>query len=198
LNSFFYCVCKNFLKYCVYKIKKTQYILKTKTYNLNISKQIDVNFRNYALYVLENRGIPSFDDGLTNVQRFVLVNAPTSFNKTISLVGKCIADGYHHGDCLSEETIIHLADGSTITIGNWFTNYPDAELLVSCYDEANNQFTHSIGHSPRIGQETNEIYEVELENGEMFKMTGNHPVYTQRGWVQAKDLLESDSILQKP
>lgn len=72
--------------------------MKTKTYNLNISKQIDVNFRNYALYVLENRGIPSFDDGLTNVQRFVLVNAPTSFNKTISLVGKCIADGYHHGD----------------------------------------------------------------------------------------------------
>lgn len=83
--------------------------MKTKTYNLNISKQIDVNFRNYALYVLENRGIPSFDDGLTNVQRFVINNAPVTFNKTISLVGKCIADGYHHGDASLVGAINKLA-----------------------------------------------------------------------------------------
>jgi hypothetical protein len=69
-----------------------------KIYPLNISRQIDTNFRNYALYVLENRGIPSFYDGLTNVQRFILLNAPSTFNKTISLVGSCISDGYHHGD----------------------------------------------------------------------------------------------------
>jgi len=72
--------------------------LKTKSYPLNISRQIDTNFRNYALYVLENRGIPSFYDGLTNVQRFIMLNAPTNYNKTISLVGSCISDGYHHGD----------------------------------------------------------------------------------------------------
>ena len=72
--------------------------MKTKSYPLNISRQIDTNFRNYALYVLENRGIPSFYDGLTNVQRFIMLNAPTNYNKTISLVGSCISDGYHHGD----------------------------------------------------------------------------------------------------
>jgi DNA gyrase/topoisomerase IV subunit A len=66
--------------------------------NLPISKQIDVNFRSYALYVLENRGIPSFYDGLTNVQKFILQNSPTSFTKTVSVVGKCIEAGYHHGD----------------------------------------------------------------------------------------------------
>jgi len=69
-----------------------------RTYNLPISKQINTNFRGYALYVLENRGIPSFYDGLTNVQRFILVNSPTNYNKTISVVGSCISDGYHHGD----------------------------------------------------------------------------------------------------
>jgi topoisomerase-4 subunit A len=69
-----------------------------KIYNLPISKQINTNFRNYALYVLENRGIPSFYDGLTNVQRFILVNSPNNYNKTISVVGSCISDGYHHGD----------------------------------------------------------------------------------------------------
>jgi hypothetical protein len=69
-----------------------------KTYSLPISKQINTNFRSYALYVLENRGIPSFYDGLTNVQRFILVNSPTNYHKTISVVGSCISDGYHHGD----------------------------------------------------------------------------------------------------
>ena len=27
-----------------------------------------------------------------------MINAPANFNKTISLVGSCISDGYHHGD----------------------------------------------------------------------------------------------------
>jgi topoisomerase-4 subunit A len=72
--------------------------MRTKSYPLPISRQINTNFRNYALYVLENRGIPSFYDGLTNVQRFIVLNSPSTFNKTISLVGSCISDGYHHGD----------------------------------------------------------------------------------------------------
>ena len=65
---------------------------------LPISKHIDVNFRDYALYVLENRGIPSFYDGLTNVQKFILQNAPSQYTKTLVLVGNCMSAGYHHGD----------------------------------------------------------------------------------------------------
>ena len=49
---------------------------------LSISKQIDINFRNYALYVLEHRGIPSFYDALTNVQRVSLMNAPKAYSKS--------------------------------------------------------------------------------------------------------------------
>jgi len=76
---------------------------------LPISKHIDINFRDYALYVLENRGIPSFYDGLTNVQKFILQNAPSNFNKTISLVGDCISAGYHHGDSSVKGAINKLA-----------------------------------------------------------------------------------------
>jgi topoisomerase-4 subunit A len=65
---------------------------------LPISKHIDVNFRDYALYVLNNRGIPSFYDGLTNVQKFILQNSPQQYGKTVSVVGSCISAGYHHGD----------------------------------------------------------------------------------------------------
>lgn len=72
--------------------------MRSKSYPLPISRQINTNFRNYALYVLENRGIPNFYDSLTNVQRVIVQNSPTTFNKTISLVGSCISDAYHHGD----------------------------------------------------------------------------------------------------
>jgi topoisomerase-4 subunit A len=69
-----------------------------KPIRLPISKHIDVNYRNYALYVLEQRGIPSYYDGLTNVQRLILHNAPQTFDKTMTLVGSCFKAGYHHGD----------------------------------------------------------------------------------------------------
>lgn len=71
---------------------------KEKIIRLPISKFLDTKYRDYAVYVLEQRGIPSFYDALTPVQRFILKNAPTSYNKSLTVVGKCIQDGYHHGD----------------------------------------------------------------------------------------------------
>jgi DNA gyrase/topoisomerase IV subunit A len=102
--------------------------LKNKVYQLNISRQIDTNFRNYALYVLENRGIPSFYDALTNVQRFIMLNAPTNYNKTISLVGSCISDGYHHGDKSLTGAINKLArpfgNSEQLLLGDGFFGSP--------------------------------------------------------------------------
>ena len=102
--------------------------MKTKSYPLNISRQIDVNFRNYALYVLENRGIPSFYDALTNVQRFIMLNAPHNYNKTISLVGSCISDGYHHGDKSLTGAINKLArpfgNSEQLLLGDGFFGTP--------------------------------------------------------------------------
>ena len=96
--------------------------------NFGISKQIDINFRNYALYVLEHRGIPSFYDALTNVQRVSLMNAPKSYSKTISLVGSCISNGYHHGDKSLSGAINKLARpfgcGEQLLIGDGFFGTP--------------------------------------------------------------------------
>jgi len=167
--------------------------VKEKIVRLPISKFIDSKFRDYAVYVLEARGIPSFYDALTPVQRYILKNSPTSFNKTLSVVGKSIEDGYHHGDCLEYNTKINLGDGTQITIGEWFEKYPEAVLLVKSKDEDNNEIL-GIAHSPRIGQETDEYLEIELENGEIVKCTKNHPFFVNGIWTQAKDLKENDDI----
>src|SRR3989304_2935858 len=66
---------------------------------IDIKDQINTFFRTYALYVIESRGIPNFYDGITPVQRQILLNAPDKFEKTIGLVGSVMKTGlYHHGD----------------------------------------------------------------------------------------------------
>jgi len=82
---------------------------KTRTIKLPVSKYIDTRFRDYAVYVLESRGIPCFYDALTPVQRYILMSAPTTFQKTLTLVGKAIESGYHHGDSSLTKAISKLA-----------------------------------------------------------------------------------------
>ena len=78
--------------------------------NLSISDQINHQYRTYALYVLQSRGIPNFYDALTPVQRLILENSPGKFNKTIGLVGEVIKTGlYHHGDSSLSGAISKLA-----------------------------------------------------------------------------------------
>jgi DNA gyrase/topoisomerase IV subunit A len=80
-------------------MKKTN-IQKEKIIKLPISKLIDTEYRDYAIYILESRGIPSFYDGLIPVQRFILKNTNLSFEKTLGVIGKCMLDHYMHGESL--------------------------------------------------------------------------------------------------
>ncbi len=164
---------------------------------LTIPEQINQDYRKYALYVIQSRGIPNFYDCLTPVQRLILQKAPTTSDKTIGVVGEVFKTKlYHHGDCLGPETNILLGDGTYINIRDWYNKYPNAELIVKCFDTELSAETISVGHSPRIGQITDEIYEIELENGEIFRCTSNHPFLVKnKGWIKAEDLSEDDSII---
>ena len=78
--------------------------------SITITDHINQRYREYALYVLQSRGIPNFYDSLTPVQRIVLQNSPSQFNKTIGLVGEVIRTGlYHHGDASLSGAISKLA-----------------------------------------------------------------------------------------
>ena len=39
------------------------------------------------------------------------------------------------------------------------------------------------------------ILEIEDSNGNIIQLTGNHKVFTSRGWVEAKELKENDEII---
>lgn len=169
-----------------------------------VTDYLDNDYREYAVYVVEERAIPSVIDGFKPTQRKVIFvankvwkNGSEKPMKIFQLAGRVAADAfYHHGDCLDPDTEILLNNGSYITIHEWFLKYPDAKFEVISFNEKSNEFVTAIGHSPRIGQITDIEYELEMEDGSIFKCTGNHPFLTHRGWVEAKDLTQDDDILE--
>jgi hypothetical protein len=163
---------------------------------ITISDQINNDYRKYALYVIQSRGIPNFYDALTPVQRLILQNSPSNFKKTVGVIGEVFSTGlYHHGDCICGDTLINLADGTKIKIEDWYRKNPQSDLIVSCIDEKTGEETFGVAHSPRVGQISDEMIEIEMENGEIFRCTKNHPFYVNDKWIKAEDLIDGMDIL---
>lgn len=91
--------------------------------------------------------------------------------------------------CLTGETLVETTNGSI----------PISELVgkigyVHCFDEKSGKPIISTFHDVRqTGIE--EIFEICLEDGRTLKCSGEHPVLTQRGWVQADALTDGDEII---
>src|SRR5574343_237913 len=65
---------------------------------IGISNIMNNNYREYALHILQSRGIPNYYDFLTNVQRFSIESATKQYRSTLSVIGRTRELGYHHGD----------------------------------------------------------------------------------------------------
>lgn len=74
-----------------------------------ISEFIENEYREYAVYSLASRAIPSFYDGLTNAQRFIINTATRKYNSCLKIVGDAKSAGYHHGNTSLEKTLNSLA-----------------------------------------------------------------------------------------
>lgn len=169
----------------------------------SITEFLSDEYKEFAMYTIENRAIPSVIDGFKPSQRKVIHVSnqiwKTGSEKTLKvfqLAGKVASDAYyHHGNCLDIDTNVLLDDGTFISLKDWIEKYSDVKFKVVSYDEENKEFTTGIGHSPRIGSITNVEFEIEMEDGSIIKCTENHPFLTNRGWIEAKDLLDSDEIV---
>jgi DNA topoisomerase-2 len=108
--------------------------------------------------------------------------------KVSSLSGAVIETAaYHHGNCLSYDTEIRLADGNQIKIGLWAERYAGLELLVKCVDE-NRKETVGLGKNAISLKETDEYYEIEMEDGTIIKCTGDHRFLVDKNWIECNKL----------
>lgn len=169
----------------------------------SITNFLSNEYKGFAFYVIENRALPSVIDGFKPTQRKIIHVCSQIWKtgaekplKVFQLGGKVASDAfYHHGNCLDYDTEIIASDGSIIKIGEWCDKYPDLKLDLISYDEKKLKYVTGVGHTPRVGSVTDEEYEIEMEDGSIFKCTGNHPFYTQRGWIKAEDLTDEDDIM---
>jgi DNA gyrase/topoisomerase IV subunit A len=131
--------------------------------DITIKRQIDERYRRYALYVIESRGIPNWYDSLTNVQRILIDNCPSSFNKTLSVVGAAISAGYHSGDASLVSTINRLARpfncAEPIMIGDGFFGCPVSPNAASA------RYT-SVKMNPKMRQIVDKYYHLNTKNEE--------------------------------
>ena len=131
---------------------------------IDIKDQVNQYYRKYALYVLEARGIPNFYDGLTPVQRLVLLNAPDAYSGTIGLIGNVIATGlYHHGDMSLAKSISKLARpfgcAESLLLGHGFFGSPAKPRPASA------RYT-KVKISPFAKQTINENFALNKKNSE--------------------------------
>lgn len=70
-----------------------------------------------------------------------------------------------------------------VSIGDW----------VMAIDEKINKLVETEVINKEIIEK--EVYEIELENGYKIEASNDHPFYTQRGWIELKDLKVTDKIL---
>lgn len=131
--------------------------------DITIKRQIDERYRRYALYVIESRGIPNWYDSLTNVQRILIDNCPSSFNKTLSVVGSAISAGYHSGDASLVSTINRLARpfncSEQIMIGDGFFGCPVSPNAASA------RYT-SVKMNPKMKSIVDKYYHLNKKNEE--------------------------------
>jgi hypothetical protein len=155
---------------------------------LEISSFIDKEYKNFALYTVYHRAIPSLIDGFKPVQRkaFYCMSKLSGKQKVMSLAGNMIST------CFVGDTKILLADDSFITFDELYKNKNTIDLIS--YDLENKKFVKSKGYNV-VKKYTKELISIELETGDIFKCTPNHLILTENGYIKAKDLTETDDII---
>ena len=80
---------------------------------MRISEFMKKDYREYAMYTLQDRGIPNLIDGLKPVQRFLLyqgihTSARSVFVKTASLGSSVSSVGYEHGEGSAVQALVNM------------------------------------------------------------------------------------------
>lgn len=88
--------------------KKTDLAQTAKKVDCPITNVVKNEYRDFAVYTVENRAIPSMIDGMKPVQRFYLYsslkNTPKDFKKVSAVSGVVSDYGYNHGEASAAES----------------------------------------------------------------------------------------------
>lgn len=92
-----------------------------KNKKITLTEIANSSWKEYALYTLEERALPSMIDGLKPSQRFIiysaLKNAKDKLAKVVEIAGTVASYGYHHGETSAQDAAVSMAC-------DWANNIP--------------------------------------------------------------------------
>ncbi len=100
-------------------------------------------------------------------------------------------DKTNTGRCLpaSEIVITNFGPKSMGEIGRlWAERGRQANLFVVTHDERLRPITDFVDNGVR------QTWTIQTENGAQVTATANHPIWTERGWINIEDLREGDTV----
>jgi len=126
-------------------------------------------------------GGPEADAGLTG--RKIVVD---NYGADCPIGGGCY--------CFASGTQVRLSNGTTKPIENMAVG----DVVLTVNEKTGLTETKEVFevHQNTV-EESEQLLELELENGEKILVTDNHEFMTKRGWVRAGDLTCEDELIQK-
>lgn len=92
-----------------------------KNKKITLTEIANTSWKEYSLYTLEERALPSMIDGLKPSQRFImysaLKNARDKLAKVVEIAGSVSSYGYHHGETSAQDAAVSMAS-------DWKNNIP--------------------------------------------------------------------------
>lgn len=162
--------------------------------NINLLTQFHNDIEEYNLKELHEdteligggRSVKNIDE-LTKTLTISTWQSMANFEGDLGELDFVIAD-----ECVHPETLIMTSEGL-----KEIQDLEEAEMILTVNEELNvteykpiEKVHKNLRHS---ASET--MYEVMMEDGSTLRITGNHKVNTQRGWVRTDELTLEDSIL---
>ncbi len=95
-------------------------------------------------------------------------------------------------ECLHPDSLINMSDGtlkkiSEIKVGEYVKTINESSKIIE------DKMVEYVYENLSIN---NDMYEIEMEDGRILKITGNHKVYTKEFiWKKVEDLIEDDEII---
>ena len=160
--------------------------------------------KHYGEYVLEDRAIPDYRDGLKPVARRILWSMfnmglhghKKQVRKSARVVGDVLGKYHPHGDCLAGSTKVYTLSGKFYSIASLADDNPEYVWILA-YDPDKKAIVPAKATNFRIGQYATEIYTIHLSQGITIECTGNHQFLTTYwSWVSAKNLGRGDMLLE--
>ena len=92
-------------------------------------------------------------------------------------------------ECLKDDTLV------TTNKGEKRIDQVEVDDLVLTVNEKTGEQEYKPVNHVHVGLSTDDVYEIELENGKKLVITGNHRVMTNSGWKRVDELSYDDKII---